>query len=45
VEFEIYPRGGHVLREPMQQREQMLRNLAWFTRWIASDRSVGPIGP
>ena len=25
VEFDIYPRGGHVLREPMQQREQMKR--------------------
>jgi len=23
-----------VLREPMQQREQMRRNLDWFTRWI-----------
>jgi dipeptidyl aminopeptidase/acylaminoacyl peptidase len=34
VELEIYPRGGHVLREPMQQREQMRRNLEWFTRWI-----------
>jgi len=34
VEFEIYPRGGHVLREPMQQREQMRRNLEWFERWI-----------
>jgi dipeptidyl aminopeptidase/acylaminoacyl peptidase len=34
VEFEIYPRGGHVLREPMQQREQMKRNLEWFTQWI-----------
>ena len=34
VEFDIYPRGGHVLREPMQQREQMKRNLEWFTRWI-----------
>ena len=35
VELEIYPRGGHVLREPMQQREQMRRNLDWFTRWIS----------
>jgi len=35
VELDIYPRGGHVLREPMQQREQMLRNLEWFTRWIS----------
>jgi dipeptidyl aminopeptidase/acylaminoacyl peptidase len=34
VELEIYPRGGHVLREPMQQREAMNRNLEWFTRWI-----------
>jgi len=34
VELEIYPRGGHVLREPTQQREQMRRNLEWFTRWI-----------
>jgi dipeptidyl aminopeptidase/acylaminoacyl peptidase len=35
AELEIYPRGGHVLREPMQQREQMRRNLQWFERWIA----------
>ena len=34
VEFDIYPRGGHVLREPQQQRAQMLRNFEWFTRWI-----------
>ena len=34
VELDIYPRGGHVLREPMQQREQMRRNLEWFTKWI-----------
>jgi dipeptidyl aminopeptidase/acylaminoacyl peptidase len=34
VDLEIYPRGGHVLREPMQQREQMRRNLEWFRRWI-----------
>ena len=34
VELEVYPRGGHVLREPMQQREQMLRNVEWFGRWI-----------
>ncbi len=35
VELEIYPRGGHVLREPMQQREQMRRNLEWFEKWVA----------
>src|SRR5262245_7177643 len=34
AELEIYPRGGHVLREPSQQREQMRRNLEWFARWI-----------
>jgi dipeptidyl aminopeptidase/acylaminoacyl peptidase len=34
VELEIYPRGGHVLREPMQEREQMRRNVEWFRRWI-----------
>jgi dipeptidyl aminopeptidase/acylaminoacyl peptidase len=34
VEFDIYPRGGHVLREPQQQRAQMLRNVEWFARWI-----------
>jgi dipeptidyl aminopeptidase/acylaminoacyl peptidase len=38
VELDIYPRGGHVLREPMQQREQMRRNLEWFTKWIDADR-------
>jgi dipeptidyl aminopeptidase/acylaminoacyl peptidase len=34
VEFDIYPRGGHVLYEPMLEREQMQRNLEWFLRWI-----------
>jgi len=34
VELEVYPRGGHVLREPMQQREQMRRNMEWFAKWI-----------
>jgi len=36
VELDIYPRGGHVLREPMQQREQMRRNLEWFARWLGA---------
>jgi dipeptidyl aminopeptidase/acylaminoacyl peptidase len=35
VELDIYPRGGHVLYEPMLQREQMRRNLEWFSRWIS----------
>jgi dipeptidyl aminopeptidase/acylaminoacyl peptidase len=34
VELDIYPRGGHVLYEPKMQREQMQRNLEWFTRWL-----------
>jgi len=34
VEFDIYPRGGHVLYQPMQEREAMRRNLDWFRRWI-----------
>ena len=29
--------GGHVLREPMQQREQMRRNLEWFEKWIGKE--------
>ena len=37
VEIEIYPRGGHVLREPMQQREQMRSNLEWFRKWIKTE--------
>lgn len=36
VEFDIYPRGGHVLFEPMLEREQMRRNLEWFQRWITT---------
>jgi dipeptidyl aminopeptidase/acylaminoacyl peptidase len=34
VELEVYPRGGHVLREPVQQQQQMRNNLEWFERWI-----------
>ena len=39
VEFDIYPRGGHVLREPQQQRAQMQRNFEWFTKWIPAGSS------
>jgi len=35
VELDIYPRGGHILFEPMLQREQMRRNLDWFNRYVA----------
>jgi dipeptidyl aminopeptidase/acylaminoacyl peptidase len=38
VEFDIYPRGGHVLYEPMQEREAMRRNLEWFAKWLAPRR-------
>jgi dipeptidyl aminopeptidase/acylaminoacyl peptidase len=34
VEFDIYPRGGHVDFEPPLEREYMRRNLEWFTRWL-----------
>ncbi len=34
VEFEIYPRGGHVNYEPALEREYMRRNLEWFVRWL-----------
>lgn len=34
VEFDIYPRGGHVLYEPKLEMEQMRRNLEWFSKWI-----------
>jgi dipeptidyl aminopeptidase/acylaminoacyl peptidase len=34
VEFDVYPRGGHVFYEPVQQRTVMTRNLEWFRRWI-----------
>jgi dipeptidyl aminopeptidase/acylaminoacyl peptidase len=37
VELDIHPRGGHVLYEPALQREQMRRNLEWFTRWIKTE--------
>jgi dipeptidyl aminopeptidase/acylaminoacyl peptidase len=36
VEFDIYPRGGHVLFEPQLEREQMRRNLEWFQKWLSS---------
>jgi dipeptidyl aminopeptidase/acylaminoacyl peptidase len=34
VELYVYPRGGHVMYEPVLQREVMRRNLEWFLRWI-----------
>jgi dipeptidyl aminopeptidase/acylaminoacyl peptidase len=40
VEFDIYPRGSHVLFEPMLEREQMRRIVEWFRRWIAASPSL-----
>lgn len=37
VEFDIYPRGGHVNFEPPLEREYMLRNLKWFQQWLKVD--------
>ncbi len=34
VEFDLYPRGGHVNFEPPLEREYMRRNLEWFARWL-----------
>ncbi len=44
VELYLYPRGGHVMYEPVLQREVMARNLDWFLRWIppAGDAPAGP---
>src|SRR5260370_40536051 len=41
VEFDIYPRGGHVHFEPPLEREYMLRNLKWFQRWLKPDSPSG----
>jgi dipeptidyl aminopeptidase/acylaminoacyl peptidase len=46
VEFDIYPRGGHVVYEPVQQRESRRRNLEWFRRRIpAREGGSRPILP
>jgi dipeptidyl aminopeptidase/acylaminoacyl peptidase len=42
VQFDIYPRGGHVLREPAQQRAQMQRNFDWFK--VGQIGRVGRVG-
>jgi dipeptidyl aminopeptidase/acylaminoacyl peptidase len=34
VELDVYPRGGHVFYEPVQERAVMQRNFDWFVRWI-----------
>ncbi len=46
VEFDIYPRGGHVNFEPPLEREYMRRNLEWFTRWLMRSSADGePVRP
>lgn len=42
VEFDIYPRGGHVNFEPPLEREYMLRNLEWFERWLKPEAIADP---
>jgi hypothetical protein len=37
VEFDVYPRGGHVNYGPPLERQSMLRNLEWFRRWLKVD--------
>lgn len=34
VEMDIYPRGGHVFYEPVQERTVMQRNFDWMLRWV-----------
>jgi dipeptidyl aminopeptidase/acylaminoacyl peptidase len=34
MEFEIYPRQGHVVTEPAFQRAILEKNLDWFRRWL-----------
>jgi len=34
VEMDVYPRGGHVFYEPVQERRVMRRNFDWMMRWI-----------
>ncbi len=34
AELAIYPREGHMLREPRQQEDLLTRNLEWFSRWL-----------
>ena len=34
VEMDVYPRGGHVFYEPIQERRVMQRNFDWMMRWI-----------
>ncbi len=48
VEFVVYPRSGHGLREPALLHDQYARTLEWMDYWvrgIASDRMLKRYGP
>jgi dipeptidyl aminopeptidase/acylaminoacyl peptidase len=34
VEYVVYPREGHGIRESAHQRDLLERNLRWFTNWL-----------
>ena len=34
VEMSVYPREGHLLREPRHVKHALDANLAWFARWV-----------
>lgn len=34
VEYVVYPREGHAIREPAHVRDLMERNFRWFVRWL-----------
>jgi dipeptidyl aminopeptidase/acylaminoacyl peptidase len=40
VELDIYPRGGHVLYEPLLERAAMERNLRWFEKWLRIEETL-----
>lgn len=40
VELYVYPRGGHVMYEPVLQREVMRRNLEWFLHWLPPETAL-----
>jgi dipeptidyl aminopeptidase/acylaminoacyl peptidase len=34
VEYVVYPREGHAIREPAHVRDALERNYRWFVRWL-----------
>ena len=39
TELHVYPREGHMLREPKHQLDMLLRNVEWFDRWFSFEHS------